>query len=72
MIMVLAGNYMEAKRWAEGQLLEPQEWTYPIDENDIMRYKNFHVVVVGSAGMNVPSSYFERILSLAKQRGRLK
>ena len=72
MICILAGNYHEAKRYASAQLLEDDEWFFPVDERDLLSRTNFHVLVVGTAGMNVPSSYFERILSLAKQRGSLK
>lgn len=71
MIAVIAGNYQEAVTWARGQLLESNEWFFPINDEDLMKRTNFHVVVVGSAGMNVPSSYFNRILELAKQRGRI-
>lgn len=72
MICLISGNFLEAKRYAASNLLEDDEWFFPIDENDLLRRKDFHVLVVGSAGMNVPNSYFERVLSLAKQRGRIK
>lgn len=71
MICIIAGNYFEAERWARGQLLEPDEWFYPNDERDLNGYQNFHVIVTGTAGQNVPASYFNRVLSLAKQRGRM-
>jgi hypothetical protein len=51
--------------------LDDNEWFYPADEYDIKRRSNFHVIVIGSAGMNVPSSYFERIFNLAQERGRI-
>lgn len=71
MICILAGNLLEAQRWAEGQLLEQNEWFYPKDEGDILFRSNFHTLVVGTAGQNVSPKYFERILSLAKQRGKI-
>lgn len=71
MIMILAGNYLEARRWASAQLLEDDEWICPVDESEIMKYTNFHVVVVGSAGLNTPPSYFNRVLNLAQTRGRI-
>ena len=71
MICILAGNYLEAQRWASGQLLDDAEWFYPSDPQDLMNKSNFHVVVVGSAGQNVPSGYFERVLTLAKSRGAM-
>jgi hypothetical protein len=72
MICVLAGNYKEARYWASGQNLEDDEWFYPADENDLSRRKDFHVVVIGSAGDNVPAAFFEKIYQLAKSRGRMK
>jgi hypothetical protein len=72
MICILSGNKLEATRWAEGQLLEQDEWFYPESESDLLFRKNFHVIVVGTAGQNVHPVYFERILKLAKTRGRMK
>ena len=71
MICIIAGNHKEAETWARGQFLEPSEWFYPSDEHELKRRTNFHVVVVGSAGMNVPPSYFEKIFNLAQRQGRL-
>lgn len=71
MICLLAGNYLEAKRWAEGQLLDKNEWFYPVDLDDLKVRRNFHTLVVGSAGQNVPPLYFEKILHFAKQQGRI-
>ena len=72
MICIIAGNYKEAKNYAYGQDWKPDEWFYPVDESELMRRKDFHVIVVGTAGENVPASYFERIYQLAKTRGRMK
>lgn len=72
MICLLAGNYQEAVRWASGQGLEDDEWFYPLEPGDLLSRKDFHVLVVGSAGMNVPPSYFERVYQLALARGRMK
>lgn len=71
MICLIAGNYREAEMWARGQLLSRDEWFYPYTADDLKSRVNFHVLVVGTAGLNVPPSYFERILSLAKSRGRI-
>lgn len=70
MICIIAGNYHEAKNWAYGQQLEASEWFYPREPEELLRRENFHVIVIGSAGTNVPPSYFEKIFALAKQRGR--
>jgi len=71
LICIIAGNYHEAKTWADGQNLEKKEWFYPEDERVLNSYCAFHVVVIGTAGENVPSSYFNRIYTLARLRGRI-
>lgn len=71
MICIIAGNYDEAITWASGQNLEDSEWFYPEDINDLTGRANFHVVVIGTAGQNVPSSYFEKVYTYARQRGRI-
>ena len=72
MICIIAGNKIEADRWAFGQLLEKDEYFYPESEIDLFLRKDFHVLVIGTAGQNVHPQFFEGILSLAKQRGRMK
>ena len=71
MICLIAADYFEAETWAHSQFLAKSEWFYPFDEDDLRRRTNFHVLVVGTAGHNVPHSYFDRIYSLAQQRGRI-
>lgn len=71
MICIIAGNYDEAKIWARGQLLARNEWFYPIDIHDLQQRENFHVLVVGTAGQNVPPHYFEKVLAIAQTRGRI-
>jgi len=71
MICLLAGNYHEAKRYASSQDFEDDEWFYPENPSELYQRSNFHVLVVGTAGQNVPASYFERVWSLAKMRGRI-
>jgi fructose-1-phosphate kinase PfkB-like protein len=71
MICIIAGNHREASQWAYGQLLDKSEWFYPQDFEDLKSRENFHVVVVGSAGQNVTPAYFERLLHLAKSRGKI-
>jgi hypothetical protein len=72
MICLIAGNLFEAERWASSQLLEPTEWFYPKSDRDLLFRKNFHVLVVGTAGYNTNPMHFERILRLAKERGKMK
>lgn len=71
MICIIAGNYQEAKNWAYGQQLDHTEWFYPEEPEMLLRESNFHVIVIGTAGLNIPPSYFEKIFRLAKTRGRL-
>lgn len=71
MICIIAGNYFEAETWASGQQLDRQEWFYPTDEQDLYARKDFHVIVIGTAGQNVHPAYFERIYQLAKIRGKM-
>ena len=71
MICIIAGNYNEASRFAYGQQWDSSEWFYPVDESDLMIRSNFHVLVIGTAGMNTPASYFDKIFELAKMRGRI-
>ena len=71
MICILAGNLQEARNWAYGQLLDKDEWFYPHDFKDLMERNGFHVIVIGSAGQNVPAAYFERLLHMAKSRGKV-
>lgn len=71
MICIIAGNYFEAETWAKSQFLAKNEWFFPEDEEDLKYRSNFHVVIVGSAGQNVPPRYFDRILGLAQTRGRI-
>lgn len=71
MICLLAGNYLEAQRFATAHDLDDNEWFMPADIAELYGRNNFHVLVIGTAGHNVPNSYFERVYQLAKQRGRI-
>jgi len=70
-LCILAGNKDEAKRWASTQNLEDSQWFFPDSPNELLFKSNFHVIVVGTAGENVPSYFFEQIYSLAMKRGRI-
>lgn len=72
MICIIAGDEREAYQWARSQQLNRSEWFFPSDESALMARVNFHVLVVGTAGQNVPASYFNRIYTLAKERGNRK
>lgn len=71
MICIVAGNYDEALTWASGQNLERSDWFYPVDESDLHRRNNFHVLVIGTAGYNIPLSWFNKFYQLAQDRGRI-
>ena len=70
-ICILAGNELEAYQWAKSQNLERDQYFYPKDMNSLLFLTNFHVLVVGTAGMNMPPSLFEKIYNLARERGRI-
>ena len=52
-------------------MLDADEYFFPFDEEELHTRNNYHTVIVGTAGMNVPSSYFDRLLTTAKKRGRI-
>lgn len=70
-ICIIAGNKDEALTWANGQSLNRDQWFYPKDINELLFMTNFHTIVVGTAGQNVSSSFFEKIYSLALERGKI-
>lgn len=70
-ICLIAGNEYEAYQWARSQYLDKEQWFYPKNPNDLLFHSNFHVIVIGSAGMNFPSSVFEKIYRLALERGKI-
>ncbi len=70
-ICLLAGNEEEAYRYAKSQNLSPEQWFYPKNIKDLLFKTNFHVIVVGTAGQNIPSVTFETIYNLALERGKI-
>jgi hypothetical protein len=70
-LCLIAGNRHEAETFARSQFLEDYQWFYPKDVNELIFRSNFHVLVVGTAGMNTPPAYFERILQTALTRGKI-
>lgn len=70
-ICLIAGNSEEAYRFARLQNLEKDQWFFPSSPNDLLFHSNFHVIVVGNAGMNFPSSIFEKVYKLALERGKI-
>ncbi len=70
-ICLIAGNSEEAYRFARLQNLSNEQWFYPKSENDLLFKTNFHVIVVGTAGMNTPPHYFEKVYKLALERGKI-
>lgn len=71
MICILASSKLQAERWAAGKLLEDDEWFYAETTMDLMKRKNFHVIITESAGV-MPPHLFEKFFALAKARGRMK
>lgn len=70
-ICLIAANEEEAYRWARNQNLNKDQYFYPHSENDLRFRTNFHVIVVGTAGVNVPGYVFEKIYNLALERGKI-
>lgn len=70
-LCIVSGNYEEARTWARSQELDDNSWFFPIDEDDLKQHTNFFVLVIGTAGHNVPVSYFNRFYELAQSRGRI-
>ena len=70
-ICIIAGNELEAYQYARSQNLERDQYFYPHSPNELLFKQNFHVIVVGTAGMNTPSSYFNEIYNLALKRGKI-
>jgi hypothetical protein len=70
-ICIIAGNEEEAYRFAKNQNLEKDQYFYPHNSNDLLFKTNFHVLVIGTAGQNIPSLIFEKIYNLALERGKI-
>lgn len=71
MIFILAQSYKDAKRWATTQQLASDEWFATLDEDELRRKSNFHVIVLDSAA-ELSSTVFERLFSLGQKRGRIR
>jgi hypothetical protein len=70
-ICLIAANEEEAYRYARNQNLDKEQYFYPHNTSDLMFKSNFHVIVVGTEGFNIPSSVFEKIYNLALERGKI-
>lgn len=70
-ICLIAGNEYEALAYAKSQNIPAGCWFYPKTPNELLFMSNFYVLVVGTAGQNIPSSMFEKIYSLALERGKV-
>lgn len=70
-ICIIAGNEHEAYNWAKAQGLDREQWFYPKDLNDLLFQSNFHTIVIGTAGQNVPASFFEKVYQTALSRGKI-
>ncbi len=70
-ICLIAGNAEEAYRFARLHNLSCEQWFYPKDVHDLLFRTNFHVLVIGTAGLNFPPSIFEKIYQLALERGKI-
>jgi len=69
-IFVIAGNYNSAKKWAIAQSLTDDEWFATLDLEELKKVSNFHVIILESAS-ELPSTFFEKLYTLAQHRGRI-
>ena len=70
-ICIIAGNELEAYRFAQSQNWDKSCWFYPNSINELLFKKNFHVLVVGTAGENSAPDVFEKLYNLALVRGKI-
>lgn len=70
-ICLIAGNSHEAYQWARNQNLSREQWFYPSNVNDLLFKTNFHVLVIGTAGQNIPADIFEMIYQTALKAGSI-
>lgn len=70
-ICLIAGNYDEALAFAKSQSIPRECWFFPRDANELHFKTNFYTLVIGTAGMNTPSTYFNVIYNLALERGKI-
>lgn len=70
-ICLIAGNEHEALAFAKLQSIPKDAWFYPKDINELLFRTNFYVLVVGTAGQNIPPSIFEKLYNLALERGQI-
>jgi len=68
MICILANSRLEAERFASSHLLESDEWFSPKNEGELRFREDFHVLI--ASNMNLPEPLFNKILHLAKERGK--
>lgn len=68
MVCLIASSYRDAVRWAKGQMLNDNEWFYPVTKEDIKARKNFITIVVN--GGDIPNGYLNEMLMLAWKYGR--
>jgi hypothetical protein len=70
-ICLIAGNEQEALNFAKLQSIPRGSWFYPKNINDLLFMSNFYVLVIGTAGQNIPSSIFEKLYQTALVRGQI-
>lgn len=70
-ICLIAGNEHEALEYAKFQCIPKGAWFYPKNINELLFRSNFYVLVIGTAGQNIPPSIFEELYKTALQRGEV-
>jgi hypothetical protein len=69
MICILAGNKLEAQRFAQTQEWDKSEWFCPLNKTEIMIHKKFHTLVIGTFWNSPVPAYAEDMYRLAKIYG---
>lgn len=70
-ICIIAGNEHEALAFAKNQSIPRECWFYPKTMTDLLYLSNFYVLVIGTAGQNIPSYIFEQLYEMAQKRGKI-
>jgi len=70
MICLIASSYVYARRWAQSQHLNDDEWFFPNDITEIYKHKNFHTILVLDGIEHVSNQHVNIMLETAWKQGR--
>lgn len=72
MICLIASSRVNAQRWADSQHLKADEWFWPAGAFDIIKRKNFHVILVPHGIEHVSNEWINTMLEYGWKYGRMK